>query len=192
MQSSHSLLLSSLRSATSEIHQRLHVHPLLQPLAEGRMTLKNYQNAITAFFTCYSVMEEQLDLQTISFFSAPVLTWLKQDMVQQNISPHRISKSTYPPIDTLSKYVGYLYVKQGSTLGGRVISKRLEQCLMLRSEVDQHFFAGYGDQTGMKWKDFLLYLEEIRVTLNEGEVITQAVSSFEFIEKVCSDVYSSI
>ena len=77
---------------------------------------------------------------------------------------------------------GYLYTKQGSTLGGHVISKHLERQLALIPHLDQWFFAGYHDN-GAQWKQFIAMLETS--DLDETEVVAAAQQSFENICYFC-------
>ena len=53
--------------------------------------------------------------------------------------------------------LGFLYVLEGSTLGGRVIDKQLR--LRGLSPEGLSFFQGYGEATGTRWKAFCAVLE---------------------------------
>ena len=53
--------------------------------------------------------------------------------------------------------LGFLYVLEGSTLGGRVIDKQLR--LRGLSPEGLSFFQGYGEATGARWKAFCAVLE---------------------------------
>ena len=51
--------------------------------------------------------------------------------------------------------LGFLYVLEGSTLGGRVLVKHFRAELPeLSSESGLAFFSGYGDETGSRWRAF--------------------------------------
>lgn len=64
-----------------------------------------------------------------------------------------------PAIHNQAEALGALYVLEGSTLGGRVIAKMLmkNEALALGDE-HLHFFHGYGEETGSKWKSFVQVL----------------------------------
>lgn len=53
--------------------------------------------------------------------------------------------------------LGFLYVLEGSTLGGRVIDKQLR--VRGLSPEGLSFFQGYGEATGARWKAFCAVLE---------------------------------
>jgi len=64
--------------------------------------------------------------------------------------------SELPHIDSPAAAIGAMYVLEGSTLGGRVIAKMLAKNEALEISSDRlHFFNGYGEQTGEKWKSFI-------------------------------------
>lgn len=54
-----------------------------------------------------------------------------------------------PSVDDTSRALGVLYVVEGATLGGAVLSRRLRDS---RVPADaRRFLAGYGDQVGPRW-----------------------------------------
>ncbi len=59
---------------------------------------------------------------------------------------------------TAAEVFGSLYVMEGSTLGGQVISAHLRQSLALTPEHGGAYFHGHGRNTGAMWKDFLAQL----------------------------------
>ncbi|MBO9560687.1 MAG: biliverdin-producing heme oxygenase [Caulobacter sp.] len=58
-----------------------------------------------------------------------------------------------------SEALGFLYVLEGSTLGGRVIDRQLR--LRGLSPEGLSFFEGYGEATGARWKAFCAVLERV-------------------------------
>lgn len=54
--------------------------------------------------------------------------------------------------------LGYLYVVEGSSLGGTLIARQLAARLGLRPETGAAFFSIYGDQVGARWHEFLTAL----------------------------------
>jgi heme oxygenase len=66
-----------------------------------------------------------------------------------------------PAISNKAEAFGCMYVMEGSTLGGRIISKWLQSNTFISLQEEQlHFFSGYKEQTGAKWKTFLDALNE--------------------------------
>ena len=66
-----------------------------------------------------------------------------------------------PDIKNQGDLVGMLYVIEGSTLGGQLISKHLTKNLGITPETGGRFFGGYGENTSVLWLDFLNFAAKI-------------------------------
>jgi heme oxygenase len=64
-----------------------------------------------------------------------------------------------PIIDSITAALGAMYVLEGSTLGGKIISKMLINQLQLEGNHGVRFFSGYGEATAEKWFAFREYLD---------------------------------
>jgi heme oxygenase len=62
------------------------------------------------------------------------------------------------PLETTAQRLGFLYVLEGSTLGGLIIAKRLEMVLQLSSIGGIHYFNIYRNETWTKWTQFIKVL----------------------------------
>lgn len=183
-------LLDALRTATGEVHQALHVHPLLAPLTQPDLTLRDYQWALQAFEVFYRDAEAKVRIAIPEACpNAPVLDWLDADLTAQGLRPLDLrAPAGFPVIDSPARLMGYLYTKQGSGLGGGVMSKTLRRALGLEPLTGQHFFAGYGSETGQKWQFFIDYLFASAPNLSIEETVEMAVASFRTIAAVCDVV----
>jgi heme oxygenase (biliverdin-IX-beta and delta-forming) len=66
-----------------------------------------------------------------------------------------------PAIDNTASAFGALYVLEGSTLGGRMIARMLNQNATVPLRTEQlRFFQGYGEQTGPMWVRFIASLNQ--------------------------------
>ncbi len=184
-------LLEKLRAATRPQHEALHIHPLLAPLARPDITPGQYRDALTAFDAFYRAMEAGRTIPTLDGVpDAPVDEWLAHDLATTGARPLAITVNC-PPIDSEARLWGYLYVKQGAMLGGAVMSKNLNRALGLRPGTDQLFFAGYGAETGMRWKELIENLFRQAARLPHAEIIEMAVASFQAIAAMCDAVHST-
>jgi heme oxygenase len=75
------------------------------------------------------------------------------------LSPKRATE--LPDIDSPHKGTGVLYVLEGSTLGGQIITKMLTKQLHLDGTYGFSFYNPYGEGTMKKWQNF-------KATLNGG------------------------
>ena len=57
-----------------------------------------------------------------------------------------------PDVASSARLFGCLYVIEGATLGGQVITRHLHTHLGLTPACGASFFSGYGAQTGSRWK----------------------------------------
>lgn len=184
-------LLEALRAETRDAHEALHEHPLLKPLTEADLTVSQYGAALAAFDVFYTAMESGRTAATPAGMpDAPVRRWLQNDLENLRQAPLDL-RIQVPLADTTARVTGYLYVKQGATLGGAVMSKNLNRVLGLRPGLDQMFFAGYGPQTGRMWKFFIENLYGLASYLPQNEIIEMAVASFQAIAAACDAVHKS-
>ena len=71
--------------------------------------------------------------------------------------------------------LGLLYVVEGATLGGQVISRRLE--------VKLAFFRGYGEATGRMWRETSARLRAVSNPAAQDEAVRSAVSCFTLLRR---------
>lgn len=92
-----------------------------------------------------------------------------------------------PDVSTLPKAFGSIYVIEGSTLGGQVISRHLKDHLGLTPDNGGAFFASYGSQVGPMWKHFG---EAVTAFAGDGsndeEIVEAAKQTFDSINKCMS------
>lgn len=80
---------------------------------------------------------------------------LQIDLQVLGVNPEILPFCTdLPPHGTVAEAFGCLYVLEGATLGGQVISQLLRNRLGATPESGGLFFHGYGDRTGAMWQAF--------------------------------------
>jgi heme oxygenase (biliverdin-IX-beta and delta-forming) len=94
-----------------------------------------------------------------------------------------------PALDGAMAGFGCLYVLEGSTLGGQVISRHVRARLGVTPERGGSFFAGYGSATGTMWRAFRTALVEHATCAGHAEeVIDAARSTFATLRAWCECV----
>jgi heme oxygenase len=73
---------------------------------------------------------------------------------------------------------GGLYVTEGATLGGQIISRQLEQMLGLSARRGAAFFTSYGLQVGSMWRSFCATLQAHTPAEKEDLVVDAAKQTF--------------
>jgi heme oxygenase len=77
--------------------------------------------------------------------------------------------------------LGYLYVAEGSTLGGAVIARALAKNTNLASVTNYNFYGCYGENVGTMWKNFIIAMESTAPRLNNNEaIVVGGTNAFEF------------
>ena len=84
-----------------------------------------------------------------------------------------------PPMPTRAAALGSMYVVEGSTLGGAVISKEVEQALGLSVQSGCAYFRSYGADVGRMWTRFRTHLLAHSSPCDENEIIAAANATFE-------------
>ena len=190
----HTQLRQRLREETAAIHESLHHNIGLEKLTSIHCTHADYVKVLQLFLHFYRAVDkgfEFVPLRQRFIHEAQPLQWLEQDFAQLNQPMPEWSASLSLDIlgqplrfaPTLETYIGYLYVKQGSTLGGQTIGKRLNQSLSLVPGENQFFFHGFGERTGIYWKEFLSYLSLHEASLDADMVIYSAQTYFDLLNQ---------
>lgn len=82
-------------------------------------------------------------------------------------------------INNVAEALGAMYVLEGSTLGGSVISKLIMNRLPACSEANVTFFLGYGSETMAMWERFKLILNHYPLDDSQKDsVINSANQTF--------------
>jgi len=156
-----STILAFLKSSTWECHQRLEQRlPLLRP---GFSRLQ-YRRFLQGFLGFYRPLEPLLRQAPEIEGHLPDLArrtktpWLETDLATLGMAFTEIQNSpnceALPHVADLASALGCLYVLEGSTLGGQVISRHLQRTLALNPESGARFFASYGADTPAMWQAF--------------------------------------
>ena len=170
------MILKYLKEATGARHIALESR---LPLLDAGMSRLDYLQLLRRFSGYYEPLEAQLlalpywrsmDFDYVERYKTPRL---KQDLQALGETPRTLEQvdrcSHLPALASLEQLLGCLYVIEGATLGGQVITRRLQANLGLAPASGAAFFSGYGAQTGSRWKAFCAMLNA-----NAGEAKSQA------------------
>ncbi len=151
-----------LRHATLQYHVRLNHHPLLVGITQPNYNLANYHKLLFTYFHLYKALEslinEFLGRQhcVFDYDKRYKLAWLIDDLAYMHQDSPQLSCSlNLPALNTVGQLVGVLYVIEGSTLGGQLISRSLNEHHGLTRNTGARFFYGYGENTAIMWQNFI-------------------------------------
>jgi heme oxygenase (biliverdin-IX-beta and delta-forming) len=88
-----------------------------------------------------------------------------------------------PELVTIPQVLGCLYVIEGATLGGQIITRHLQANLGITPETGGAFFAGYGVENGARWQAFGAMITAAAERFGgEDEIVASANRTFETLD----------
>jgi heme oxygenase len=175
---SSSSIRDRLRAETRPEHDRLENG---LRLADPGLTMPRYREVLARFFGFWSGWEPRIAaVLADEALLAPRrrLPLLRADLLALGIAPETLPACEPPPLRNRGEAFGSLYVMEGSTLGGRVIVKRLGALGLSPETGGCSYFAGYGGETGAMWTRFLERLEAEAGEADAPAIIRGARATF--------------
>ncbi|MDX2071682.1 MAG: biliverdin-producing heme oxygenase [Haliscomenobacter sp.] len=190
------IFLQRLRSKTANSHQLIEQNSASQLLISEEVTIVQYAYYLKSLYGFVHGFEKmvfpilkhnpllQLNERSKSHFIQADLAMLNQTAAQPYVSDELFS-THYP---TAAAAFGGMYVLEGSTLGGQIISKHLSKVLGTAVTGKTTYLSAYASQTSTMWKSFLqLLCEAAASNNNEDEIIESAVNTFALLNNCLSD-----
>ncbi|WPR74148.1 biliverdin-producing heme oxygenase [Algoriphagus sp. NG3] len=173
---------SRLKEATSSFHQELESLPISKSILKINITADEYLKYLNLMHDVVSEIEKKLfprlqDL-VMDLNDRKKSEWIEEDFRALGFEKnHTIEVFEKLNGEISSGYaMGMLYVIEGSTLGGRVIFKHLQRTLGYTSENGAAYFTGYGENTGLLWKNFICTLMDYEQKNKVGEEIIEGAN----------------
>lgn len=182
------MILQKLKESTRQQHED--VEGAVDVMSK-LFSLDDYKRMIAKFRSFYTAYEPTLpyaDLKAAGFDyeERRKLPSLDADAKALGIEDGG-SFTDLPDVSSLPKAFGSIYVIEGSTLGGQVISRHLKDHLGLTPANGGAFFASYGQQVGPMWKQFGEAVTAFAADgANDEEIVEAAKQTFDSINKCMS------
>ncbi|HEU4471882.1 MAG TPA: biliverdin-producing heme oxygenase [Flavisolibacter sp.] len=153
------LLTDKLKQETQAAHEK--AEQLLGPHLSAIRDKHEYASLLKMLYGFYHPLEQLIGefvtpaiLEDIHSRRNAALILLDLDAMKIPREPLPLC-GDLPVVDSVPAALGALYVLEGSTLGGRMISKMLQKKESLSVvETELNFFSGYKEDTGPKWTLF--------------------------------------
>jgi heme oxygenase len=155
-------LASATRAAHEEIERELALDGEV-PLARYIAYLRSMHAVVSGF---EQALVEDRDFAHLGFHARRKRPWLERDLRHFGVAGDVSNAS--PPVDFAAR-VGWAYVLEGATLGGRVLYKRLAPLWSLTPEHGGSFLFGYGERTAEMWRSFVEALNALDFTAAQKE-----------------------
>jgi heme oxygenase len=153
------MILQKLKEETRAQHEGLET---VVDVMNKMFTLEDYKTLLGKFYRFYAAVEPKLpigELKEAGFDYEPRLKLpsLEADLKYLGVLEEVKATGDFeqcPDTSSVSKAFGSMYVIEGSTLGGQVITRHLKEHLDLTPEAGGAFFNSYGPMVGPMWKEF--------------------------------------
>ncbi|OJW05741.1 MAG: hypothetical protein BGO49_26940 [Planctomycetales bacterium 71-10] len=155
------MMMSRLKEATRPRHEAVEARLGLLRLTS---TMEGYVLALRRFYGLHRAAEAAFarvagwDAVGIDPDERRKTPLLEADLIRLGLTPAEVAAlpacPALPPIVDLPTALGAMYVLEGSTLGGRYITKAVRAKLGLTPGDGCSYFASYGDRVGPMWKAF--------------------------------------
>jgi heme oxygenase len=174
-----STLFAQLKSSTEREHREIEA---IIDHSKNFQRLETYKGHLLKSWIFYRSMEEKLGFLQwsdigLDFHSRRKLPLLEEDLrvLDVKLGLEEISQKAIE-VPNLDFGIGCLYVSEGATLGGQIISRHLEE-LGIGPTNGGLFFHGYGAKTGEMWKSFRALASD---HCSEENQIEQAIEGAKF------------
>jgi heme oxygenase len=157
------MMLDRLRQETREEHMKIEAMlDLMSPALDLNRYLKILRSFHAAMAPLEAALEERCPVPHRSLWQGrQKARRLEADLAcfGQAANPNPPSDVCLPPLSSASLWMGAIYVVEGSTLGGQVISRHLEKHFGWAEGLGYSYFSGYGEKTAERWRQVKRALE---------------------------------
>lgn len=162
IRSERQTFLHHLRESTKTYHQKLEELPVSKVLLSPGVQVSDYKKYLQLMYGIIVPFEAhyfpRLESIMAGLDNRRKAQHLENDLVSLGMTPEEVKElPLWQPDSTVSaaNAIGAFYVIEGSTLGGAVIHKHLQQHLNLPETADGNYLQPYGRETGSYWKAFM-------------------------------------
>lgn len=112
---------------------------------------------------------------------------LKRDLQHMAVNTDELPMCRQlPPTETRVDALGCMYVMEGATLGGRLITQHIRSALGITPATGGSFFDGYGDDTGRMWQGMRqLLASSAPDRQSQDAMVASAIATFAGLRRWC-------
>lgn len=184
-------ILKRLRHETSERHAGLEQR---MTVMDPHLSRADYRAIVQGFFGYYAPLEARLGASPVwaelafDFAARRKVPRLEKDLMALGQTAEELPRlprcTELPELDTMPQVLGCLYVVEGATLGGQVITRHLMATHGITPETGGAFFAGYGAETGARWQAFGAMMTAAAERFGAAdEIVASANRTFETLDR---------
>lgn len=176
-------MLNALRDGTRAEHEAIEA-----ALSIEHMSRAQYVRLLERFRGYYGPLERTLasfdwGSVGIDFDARRKVTKLERDLAV--LGGRAIESADVPALQDLAEAFGALYVIEGASLGGQIISRMLRERWEMTPERGGAFFYGYGPETGAMWRSFCAAISAFAPE-GDARIVSSAVRTFVSMRAWCA------
>lgn len=201
-------LMDRLRTETQDRHRQVEAQPFFNALAAKDLPLESYVGLLRALETVYATLEAAASAAT---HPAVAAVWQdsmrKLPLLQRDLAYFTQHRLPEMPVATLyallladeirraasddpAALLGYLYVFEGSTLGGIVLRSQVEQAFKLKDRSGLAYLSSYDKQIAAAWREFSRRMSAAPLSTSEQDrIVATAGRTFAGIEQIVQGLY---
>ncbi len=200
-------IMGHLRESTRALHKEAESRPLQRSMAKGTLPAGSYVMYLGQLRHLHESLEASLDLVLESH---PEFARLFTDDrrrvpdLDRDLAAFGITPETVPVLPPTAEFIGKveafvesdpvallgpLYVLEGSTNGGKFLARVLERSLQIEDRAGLAYMDPYGDRQPEMWAEFKRLADEVELTPDQRNAVTEAASdTFRAIAAISDSV----
>jgi heme oxygenase (biliverdin-IX-beta and delta-forming) len=147
-----------IKAETSDLHRQTENSRLSVALMGLQLSKKDYAEYLSRMKDIVEYFEKHFFNELTHIIpdieQRRKLNAIQDDLAYLNAEPKQ-NRFSLPPAVTIAHLLGYMYVLEGSTLGGALIYKHVSKHVDISEEKGGAYFTCYRSELSVKWKSFL-------------------------------------
>ncbi len=190
--------LSRLHAAFWPLHERFEAQSPLAAVAKGRCSEDHYLCCLKLLYGVVAPLEENISAFCLSqangdpfYPGESAESWKRLPLLEKDLAALGLSQedihslphcSNVPLVDNAAAALGFLYLLEGSRLGGKVIAHAVSKHLGLDAHCGCAYFSSNGQEAVSSWNRFKGLLATHAAPDTEEQIIAAALNGFAAVE----------
>jgi len=174
------MFTDEIKEATLENHQQ--VEKVLVTRMKAMRSMNDYTALLQMFYGYFGGLEKMIKPYITSNILADHNDRRKTEALVNDLEtlnagvPTTANETDLPVITNYLQAFGALYVIEGSTLGGKIISQMMQKHLHFNGNEGLSFFEGYGDDTMPMWENFKQALNNVVKNDDDASIVLKSAN----------------